>query len=134
MSKFTLDIQAFVAKAKKNPEIVMRQVSMKLFSAIILGSPVDTGRFRNNWFASGATPSRETTTYTGKQGTAAVARVSKVITEARGYGWTELTLTNNLPYAQRLEYGWSKQAPVGMVRVNIARFNTLLNEEAAKVR
>lgn len=134
MSKFTLDVKAFCEKAKKNPEIVMRQVSMKLFSAIILGSPVDTGRFRNNWFASGATPSRETTTYTGKQGTAAIARVSKVITEARGYGWTELTLTNNLPYAQRLEYGWSKQAPVGMVRVNIARFNTLLNEEAAKVR
>lgn len=134
MSKFTLDIQAFVAKAKKNPEIVMRQVSMKLFSAIILGSPVDTGRFRNNWFASGATPSREITTYTGKQGTAAISRVSKVITEARGYGWTELTLTNNLPYAQRLEYGWSKQAPVGMVRVNVARFNTLLEQEAAKVR
>ena len=134
MSKFTLDVKAFCEKAKKNPEIVMRQVSMKLFSAIILGSPVDTGRFRNNWFASGATPSRETTTYTGKQGTAAISRVSKVITEARGYGWTELTLTNNLPYAQRLEYGWSKQAPVGMVRVNVARFNTLLEQEAAKVR
>ncbi|EEK8036658.1 HK97 gp10 family phage protein [Salmonella enterica subsp. enterica serovar Montevideo] len=131
---FTLDVKAFCEKAKKNPEVVMRQVSMKLFSAIILGSPVATGRFRNNWFAGGATPSRETTTYTGKQGTAAIARVSKVITEARGYGWTELTLTNNLPYAQRLEYGWSKQAPVGMVRVNVARFNTLLNEEAAKVR
>lgn len=132
---FTLDVKAFCEKAKKNPEIVMRQVSMKLFSAIILGSPVDTGRFRNNWFAeSGPSPSRETTTYTGKQGTAAINRVSKVITEARQLGWTELTLTNNLPYAQRLEYGWSKQAPVGMVRVNVARFNTLLNEEAAKVR
>lgn len=131
---FTLDVKAFCEKAKKNPEIVMRQVSMKLFSAIILGSPVDTGRFRNNWFASGATPSRETTTYTGKQGTAAIARVGKVITAARNYGWTELTLTNNLPYAERLEYGWSKQAPVGMVRVNIARFQQLINEEAAKVR
>lgn len=131
---FALDVKRFAEKAKKNPEIVMRQVSMKLFSAIILGSPVDTGRFRNNWFASGATPSRETTPYTGKQGTAAISRVSKVITEARGYGWTELTLTNNLPYAQRLEYGWSKQAPQGVVRVNITRFNTLLNEEAAKVR
>lgn len=131
---FALDVKAFCEKAKKNPEIVMRQVSMKLFSAIILGSPVDTGRFRNNWFASGSTPSREITTYTGKQGTAAISRVSKVITEARGYGWTELTLANNLPYAQRLEYGWSKQAPVGMVRVNVARFNTLLEQEAAKVR
>ena len=132
---FTLDVKAFCEKAKKNPEIVMRQVSMKLFSAIILGSPVDTGRFRNNWFAAaGPTPSRETTTYTGKQGTAAINRASKVIGESRGMGWTELTLTNNLPYAQRLEYGWSKQAPTGIVRVNVARFNTLLEQEAAKVR
>lgn len=135
MSKFTLDVRAFSEKAKKNPEIVMRQVSLKLFSAIILGSPVDTGRFRNNWFAAaGPTPSRETTTYAGKQGTAAINRASKVIGESRGYGWTELTLANNLPYAQRLEYGWSKQAPMGFVRVNIARFNSLLAEEAAKVR
>ena len=135
MSKFTLDVKAFCEKAKKNPEIVMRQVSMKLFSAIIKASPVDTGRFRNNWFAAaGPTPSRETTTYTGKQGTAAINRASKVIGESRGMGWTELTLTNNLPYAQRLEYGWSKQAPTGIVRVNVARFNTLLEQEAAKVR
>lgn len=48
--------------------------------------------------------------------------------------WNEFTLTNNLPYAERLEYGWSNQAPQGMVRVNVARFNTLLEEEAAKVR
>ena len=132
---FTLDVEAFCDKAKKNPEIVMRKVSMKLFSAIIMGSPVDTGRFRNNWFANfGPTPSSEITAYTGKQGTAAISRVSKVITESRGLAWTELTLTNNLPYAQRLEYGWSQQAPQGMVRTNVARFNTLLEEEAAKVR
>ncbi|ENR8784326.1 HK97 gp10 family phage protein [Salmonella enterica] len=132
---FTLDVKAFCEKAKKNPEIVMRQVSIKLFRAIILGSPVDTGRFRNNWFAAmGTNPSMETTNYTGKEGTAAINRMTKVVGESRGMGWTELTLTNNLPYAQRLEFGWSKQAPVGMVRVNIARFNTLLNEEAAKVK
>lgn len=132
---FTLDVKAFCDKAKKNPEIVMRQVSMKLFSAIIMGSPVDTGRFRNNWFANlGPTPSSEITAYTGKQGTAAISRVSKVITESRGLAWTELTLTNNLPYAQRLEYGWSQQAPQGIVRTNVTRFNTLLEKEAAKVR
>ena len=42
---FALDVKAFCDKAKKNPETVMRQVSLKLFSAIIKASPVDTGRF-----------------------------------------------------------------------------------------
>ncbi len=56
---FALDVTRFVEKAKKNPEKVIRQVSIKLFSAIIKASPVDTGRFRMNWMASGSTPPME---------------------------------------------------------------------------
>ncbi|ATE85635.1 putative tail protein [Salmonella phage St162] len=132
MSKFTLDIQAFVAKAKKNPETVMRAVSLKLFSAIIKSSPVDTGRFRGNWQTTGATPATGLVAGVDTTGNKAVNNASTYIGSAPN--WYEFTLTNNLPYAERLEYGWSKQAPTGMIRVNIARFNTLLTEEAAKVK
>ena len=132
MSKFTLDIQAFVAKAKKNPETVMRSVSLKLFSAIIKASPVDTGRFRGNWQTTGVTPATGLIAGVDPNGNKAVNSAATFITNAPG--WNTFTLTNNLPYAERLEYGWSKQAPVGMVRVNIARFQQLINEEAAKVR
>lgn len=132
MSKFTLDIQAFVAKAKKNPETVMRSVSLKLFSAIIKASPVDTGRFRGNWQTTGVTPATGLIAGVDPTGSKAVNSAATFITNAPG--WDTFTLTNNLPYAERLEYGWSKQAPVGMVRVNIARFQQLINEEAAKVR
>lgn len=132
MSKFTLDIQAFVAKAKKNPETVMRSVSLKLFSAIIKASPVDTGRFRGNWQTTGVTPATGLIAGVDPTGNKAVNSAATFITNATG--WDTFTLTNNLPYAERLEYGWSKQAPVGMVRVNIARFQQLINEEAAKVR
>ena len=132
MSKFTLDIQSFVAKAKKNPETVMRSVSLKLFSAIIKASPVDTGRFRGNWQTTGVTPATGLIAGVDPTGNKAVNSAATFITNAPG--WDTFTLTNNLPYAERLEYGWSKQAPVGMVRVNIARFQQLINEEAAKVR
>lgn len=132
MSKFTLDIQAFVAKAKKNPETVMRSVSLKLFSAIIKASPVDTGRFRGNWQTTGVNPATGLIAGVDPTGNKAVNSATTFITNAPG--WNTFTLTNNLPYAERLEYGWSKQAPVGMVRVNIARFQQLINEEAAKVR
>ncbi|MGL5904192.1 MAG: hypothetical protein ACRCZO_16035 [Cetobacterium sp.] len=132
MGQFTLDIKAFCEKAKKNPETVMRAVSLKLFSAIIKASPVDTGRFRMNWQTSGAVPRTGLVAGTDATGNKAVNSASTFIMNTPV--WQDFTLTNNLPYAQRLEYGWSKQAPVGMVRVNVARFNTLLNEEAAKVR
>ena len=132
MNKFTLDIQAFVAKAKKNPETVMRSVSLKLFSAIIKASPVDTGRFRGNWQTTGVTPATGLIAGVDPTGNKAVNSAATFITNAPG--WDTFTLTNNLPYAERLEYGWSKQAPTGFVRINIARFNSLLAEEAAKVR
>lgn len=129
---FTLDVKAFCEKAKKNPEIVMRQVSMKLFSAIIKSSPVDTGRFHGNWQTTGVTPATGLIAGVDPTGNKAVNSAATYITNSPN--WDVFTLTNNLPYAQRLEYGWSKQAPVGFVRVNIARFNSLLAEEAAKVR
>ncbi|MGL5968484.1 MAG: HK97 gp10 family phage protein [Kluyvera sp.] len=132
MSKFTLDIQAFVAKAKKNPETVMRSVSLKLFSAIIKASPVDTGRFRGNWQTTGVTPATGLIAGVDPTGNKAVNSAATFITNAPG--WDTFTLTNNLPYAERLEYGWSKQAPTGIVRVNVIRFQQLINEEAAKVR
>lgn len=129
---FTLDIKNFVEKAKKNPETVARAVSFKLFSAVIKASPVDTGRFRMNWQTAGAiTPSGILDTV-DQSGNKAVAMAADYV--FKNSDWGEFTLTNNLPYAERLEYGWSNQAPQGMVRVNVARFNTLLEEEAAKVK
>lgn len=129
---FALDVSKFVEKAKKNPEKVMRQVSIKLFSAIIKASPVDTGRFRMNWMASGGAPSSGITDATDKSGNTATGNATSFILKAAD--WREFTLTNNLPYAQRLEYGWSQQAPQGFVRVNVSRFQQLINEEANKVK
>ena len=129
---FALDVSKFVEKAKKNPEKVMRQVSVKLFSAIIKASPVDTGRFRMNWMASGSAPSSGTTDATDKSGNIAIGNATSFVLKATD--WREFTLTNNLPYAQRLEYGWSQQAPAGVVRTNVSRFQQLINEEANKVK
>lgn len=129
---FALDVSKFVEKAKKNPEKVMRQVSIKLFSAIIKASPVDTGRFRMNWMASGGTPASVVTDATDKSGNIATGNATSFVLNASD--WREFTLTNNLPYAQRLEYGWSQQAPAGVVRTNVSRFQQLINEEANKVK
>lgn len=129
---FALDVSKFVEKAKKNPEKVMRQVSIKLFSAIIKASPVDTGRFRMNWMASGGIPASGVTYATDKSGNIAIGNATSFVLNASD--WHEFTLTNNLPYAQRLEYGWSQQAPSGVVRTNVSRFQQLINEEANKVK
>lgn len=141
---FALDVSKFVEKAKKNPEKVMRQVSIKLFSAIIKASPVDTGRFRMNWMASGGNPASGVTDATDKSGNIAIGNATGFVLKAAD--WREFTLTNNLPYANVIEYGgypgggpntvggFSKQAPQGVVRVNVLRFQQLIDEEANKVK
>ncbi|QPI13739.1 putative tail protein [Serratia phage Tsm2] len=172
---FALDVSKFVEKAKKNPETVMRSVSFKLFSAIIMASPVDTGRFRMNWQAAGGLPASGELPGEDKTGKTAEGRAQEFVKNSEY--WEEFTLTNNLPYAEIIEFGgystgfmgpqrpdasglasftgpikhssfvgpkrqreqktvngFSKQAPQGVVRVNITRFNALLEAEAAKVR
>lgn len=145
MGSFSLDVRAFVEKTKKNNETVMRQVSLKLFSAIIKASPVDTGRFRMNWqAASGTAPAVGVKNGVDPSGSKAIGQMTGVV--MRDPNWYEFTLANNLPYAPVIEYGgypgdgpntvggFSKQAPQGVVRVNVLRFQQLIDEEAAKVR
>lgn len=132
MGSFALDVSKFVAKANKNVDTVVRSVSIKLFSAIIKASPVDTGRFRMNWQTSGAEERTGLVSGVDPTGGATINSATTFITNSPTA--RQFTLTNNLPYAERLEYGWSQQAPVGFVRVNVARFQTLIDQEATKVR
>ena len=121
-------------------EKTVKGTAIKLFSAVIKSSPVDTGRFRANWTAAGVQPSTVTTDMTDKSGAAATGAMVNYINSAKGQ--TVFTLANNLPYAHVIEYGgypgdgpntvggFSKQAPAGVVRVNVARFEAILEEQA----
>lgn len=144
MGAFSVDVKAFCEKAKKNPETVMRAVSLKLFSAIIKASPVDTGRFRMNWQATYSVPATGVLNGKDPSGAAAINAMSTVV--LKNPFWFDFVLANNLPYANVIEFGgypgdgpntvggYSRQAPQGVVRVNVLRFQQLLDEEAAKVK
>jgi hypothetical protein len=43
-------------------------------------------------------------------------------------------ITNNLPYAWRLEHGHSKQAPAGMVGLTVVEFAGIVDKAANDVR
>ena len=59
--------------------------------------------------------------------------MNEVVAALKGGGVT--FMANNLPYAHRLEFeGWSRQAPEGMVRRTVARFNQIADEAAKKNR
>ena len=129
-SGFGDDVKRFAAKANLKTEKAVRGTSIKLFGAIIQSTPVLTGRARANWQLSGSKPATGTVTTNDSTGTVTTNKITTGIASA--LDWSQFTLTNNLPYIVKLEYGYSEQAPTGMVRTNVARFEKLLNEEAKK--
>lgn len=131
MTPFERSIENFIKKAKRNPELVVRQVTIKLFSQVILASPVDTGRFRMNWQTTDDAPAGGILDTDDTSGSRAISRATQFVQGS--VKWDQFHLTNNLPYAERLEYGWSQQAPQGMVRVTVSRFQRLIDEAAARM-
>lgn len=138
MADFADQMRAFAKKANMSIDKTVRGTAIKLFSAVIKSSPVDSGRFRANWTANGPTPASGVSSMTDVTGEAEIATMTQFVAKAP---FDQFTLSNNLPYAHKLEYGgygdgpntvggYSKQAPAGMVRVNVARFDAILEEMA----
>ena len=86
-------------------------LGIQVFKGIVLKTPVDTGRARANWMISEGSPQVATVL-----GTQAPATPSPMDFK----GGSRIFITNSLPYIVPLEYGHSKQAPAGMVRVTLA--------------
>ena len=134
---FSTEIKEFSVESEKRFLRIKKAVVLALFSKVILRTPVLTGQLRYNWFTTLDKPSSlffpleegEITageaTNTAMKG---VRNTSKLI-KANDSVW----LTNNMPYAERIEFdGWSHtKAPAGMVRVSfleiINKLDTLID-------
>ncbi len=104
---------------------VQRAIGLHVISQVIQRSPVDTGRFRMGWQAKVGNPSL----WMPPEGAESYA-VPNASTLLASSGLTTpfqaLYITNNLPYAERLEEGWSKQAPEGIVAQTVASINQFI--------
>lgn len=125
---FTADLGKFVERAKGNIDTATRQATVLLAQGVILKSPVDTGRFRANWQFSAAGVQRITSMEVDPGGQMTLQRLVAEI-QATGAGGVTY-LSNSLPYAVRLENGWSKQAPQGMVRLTVQEFQHYVSQAA----
>lgn len=130
-SIFAAQIAEFVAKAKGNADLVVRKIALDMFARVIMKSPVDTGRFKGNWqCAIGSVPAG-TVALDDKGGTATIAKVTAAALGVKA--GDVIYLVNNLEYARALEYGHSKQAPAGMVRLTISEFQGIVTKAATEL-
>jgi hypothetical protein len=129
---FSLDISAWIEKAKDRGDLVVRKVALDIGSRVVMRSPVDRGQFRNNWFAGVGQPVVKTTEAVDKSGAAAIAGIGTVVATAR-LG-DVVYVSNSLPYALRLENGWSKKAPAGMVGITVTEFQAAVDRSVAAAK
>jgi hypothetical protein len=126
---FSEQIGKFVLKTNEAHGKIVRTATLELFSGVIKSTPVDTGRARGNWMTSVNAPKDGTTERLDQSGAQAVAEVSANTPPGAG----QVTyLANSLPYIERLEMGSSKQAPAGMIRINMDRVSKMVEKAVAK--
>lgn len=128
---FSLDMNTFVKKAGGNADKVVRKTAIGLFSAVMRSTPVDSGRARGAWMFS-INKFSDTTPINIRSDSEVENEI--IMGTASYKAGDTLTLSNNVNYAERLEYGWSKQAPQGMVRLNILKFQTFVDNAARSLK
>ena len=103
-----------------------KAIILELFTSVILDTPVLPGRLRGNWIISSGEPIEDRSVLVeDPDGTKTTLQVEDFVTKIDFENDFEVFLTNNLPYAYRIEYdGWSHtKAPEGMVRKNMIRIS-----------
>lgn len=130
---FAADLAKLCAAAGDKAELVVRKVALDMGGSLIDLSPVDTGRFKNNWVTSVGYKSVAAVGSAKGGGDGSIYMMRDVIGRWK-VGDKSIYITNNLPYAQKLEYGHSKQAPSGMVRITVQRFEQAIAKAAREVK
>jgi len=124
LNDFTRRIRARANQIGSNVTRTVRRVAISADAAVVLGTPVDTGRARSNWIVQLNSAADEVIrAYSpGDLGSteaqnpqAALDQAEAVISNYQGGQNVEIHITNNLPYIQRLNDGYSAQAPANFV-------------------
>jgi len=123
------DIDRFVNKVHRRMEITHKGALRRVAQSIISMSPVDTGHFKANWQFSVGSPPQGVLPLEDPSGSRTLGRVVGEIESTAKVG-VHAYIRNNVPYAMRLEYGYSAQAPQGMVRVTMLRWRSFVAQAA----
>lgn len=126
------DLKRASQRIKMDTEKKLRGTCFSLSSKVIKRTPVGNpdlwesppphdyigGTLRNAWRASVNAPSSEVGTTPDEGAGMALGTVNEAVARL-GLGNT-FYVANNMPYARRVEEGWSSQAPAGMVGITLA--------------
>jgi hypothetical protein len=144
---FTLDLTRFVNHAQSNIDQLVRKTVLDIGVKLVLRSPVGDpdywswpappgyvgGRFRANWQHGIGSMPTGTINEIDASGQSSISRIRSGTPVGSGMGKVHY-IVNNLPYAKRLEQGWSwHQAPAGIVEPTLVEFPGIVRNNAADI-
>lgn len=157
-SKFTKQLEEFAVKVGERGDQVVGEIVTTIMSKIDKRSPVGNpelwvfnrgtsenpdyvnflayndldgyvgGRFRANWQLGIGTKVEGVLGRVDDSDATLNANIGKIPDSAAGEIYI---LSNNLPYAQVLENGWSTQAPKGMIGLTVVEFQDIVVDAVA---
>lgn len=146
MTSFAAQIKAFADKTKEELDDTVALTVVKMAESVIKRSPVGNpslwkseapkgyvgGHFRANWQLGIGEPAVGLVAGVDRSGEQTLGKIAMEIPpDAAGRIYY---ICNNLPYARRLEYGHSTQAPQGMVGLTITQFQGVVSSAVSEAK
>lgn len=142
LKKFKVNQQLALDASAKTINNTLLQMYKKIVERTPVGDPslwnwpahkdYHPGTLRKSWTISFNGVQRNVT---GQFASSAQVLGNNGLSFKIGNGKTQVAVISNpMPYAQRVETGWSTQAPQGMMRITIAEYTSLLEVNATKYR
>lgn len=137
---FALDLQKFAEKAKDKADDAVANIVVRVAAELDKRSPVGDaaywispppkgylgGHFRANWqLGVGVMPQGERAGVDPNGTVALPGIIAEIPEQASGKVYF---LGNNTPYSRRIEDGWSRQAPQGLVGLTATMFQQIVRE------
>jgi hypothetical protein len=118
LGQFSRRMRVIAEVVGENAAKFVRRAAIAADQAVVLATPVDTGRARANWVTSIGRPRFVQSTSVDPGGGIAISQGLSVIAGYKA-GGGGIFITNSLDYIGFLEEGSSRQAPNGMTRFAI---------------
>jgi len=135
--KFNQDIKKFIKRSNLSTNIIIKKIAFDLLARILRASSVDTGRSRAGWYAAiqglGGSFELESKVKNPAKSQVSKGKKESAYKEHLGNSVNKyVELINGVDYVIYLEYGWSKQAPMGMIRISMRKMRGKMPKKLSK--
>ena len=106
----------FGVKALKDADKFTKRITGEMLQQVVVATPVDTGQARGNWRVSVGVLDKKTDQTQDRSGQGSISNGIATIQSGGGIGKV-VYISNSLKYIEKLNNGWSMQAPKNFMQI-----------------